>query len=497
MLKIISIATLVAATSVSAGFLGNNNSNWGPFDSGSNLGPMNSGSNWGPFNGGSNWGPFNGGSNAGPFNGAQNWGPFQGGNNWLNNTDFGLKFNTKNSTDTNASGAADGKATGVVDANAKGTADAYFKGQADAFAKAQADAYAKGFADVITSNISDQAARLNSKSINQISNCNNIDNVDKGTLVGLVENATDKKPLNGVKVTINTESCSQSVFTQPDGSYTLIDIPTGEGVISITNNGYVSESINTTISANESTVIQNIRYIPISNKGSGVAQGVITDATTGKSLNNVVLMVRKGLNNTSGDLEDGLNISTDSLGVYSLDLASGNYTIEATKDDYIKSYYNVLLLGGKKISDQNFTISPILIGSTGQLRVVLTWEKDPRDLDSHLLTPNNDHVFWKRKAVSGVNLDVDDENSYGPETITITDPQSGSYNYYVKQYAGSSDLTHSRAKVELFDTSGLIKTFNVPGDSGGNGKKFWKVFSFDGASYEITPFNELEESMPF
>jgi hypothetical protein len=58
MKKIIAIATLVAATSASAGFFNNgngynssNNNNWGPFDGGSNFGPMNSGSNWGPFNG--------------------------------------------------------------------------------------------------------------------------------------------------------------------------------------------------------------------------------------------------------------------------------------------------------------------------------------------------------------------------------------------------------------------------------------------------------------
>ena len=73
MKKIIAIATLVAATSASAGFFNNGSNdfgpfngsnNWGPFDSGSNFGPMNGGSNMGPFTGGNNWGPFNGGSNA-------------------------------------------------------------------------------------------------------------------------------------------------------------------------------------------------------------------------------------------------------------------------------------------------------------------------------------------------------------------------------------------------------------------------------------------------
>jgi hypothetical protein len=59
MKKVIAITTLVAATSASAFFGGNDNgfgnsngmSNWGPFDGGSNFGPMNSGSNMGPFTG--------------------------------------------------------------------------------------------------------------------------------------------------------------------------------------------------------------------------------------------------------------------------------------------------------------------------------------------------------------------------------------------------------------------------------------------------------------
>jgi len=98
MKKIIAIATLVAATSASAGFFNNDN--------------------------GSNWGPFDGGSNAGPFNGASNWGPFNGANNWLNDTDFGFSFNTKNTVDNQVSGKADGKFDGKADAYAKGYADA-------------------------------------------------------------------------------------------------------------------------------------------------------------------------------------------------------------------------------------------------------------------------------------------------------------------------------------------------------------------------------------
>ena len=104
MKKIIAIATLVAATSASAGFFNNND------------------------NTGSNWGPLDTGSNFGPFNGASNWGPFSGDNNWLNTTDFGFNFNTKNTVDNKVSGKAD--------AQLEGQADSYVKGYIDGQEKA-------------------------------------------------------------------------------------------------------------------------------------------------------------------------------------------------------------------------------------------------------------------------------------------------------------------------------------------------------------------------
>jgi hypothetical protein len=98
MKKIIAIATLVAATSASAGFFNNNDN----------------GSNWGPIDSGTNWGPFNG---------ASNWGPFSGANNWMNDTDFGFNFNTKNKVDNTVSGKADTKFNGQAEAYAKGYAE--------------------------------------------------------------------------------------------------------------------------------------------------------------------------------------------------------------------------------------------------------------------------------------------------------------------------------------------------------------------------------------
>ena len=60
MKKIIAIATLVAATSASAGFFNNGSNDFGPFNGSNMMGPFDSGSNMGPFTGGNNMGPLYG-----------------------------------------------------------------------------------------------------------------------------------------------------------------------------------------------------------------------------------------------------------------------------------------------------------------------------------------------------------------------------------------------------------------------------------------------------
>ena len=51
------------------------------------------------------------------------------------------------------------------------------------------------------------------------------------------------------------------------------------------------------------------------------------------------------------------------------------------------------------------------------LRVVLTWGKTPDDLDSHMIFLAT--TLLENKTGTDAELDVDDTDSYGPETITL------------------------------------------------------------------------------
>jgi hypothetical protein len=114
----------------------------------------------------------------------------------------------------------------------------------------------------------------------------------------------------------------------------------------------------------------------------------------------------------------------------------------------------------------------------------------PSDLDSHLTVPNADvsrfHVFYQNRgafdAPPFAGLDVDDVASFGPETITITQLNSGSYRYSVHDFtnrssAASTALGNSGARVEVYFNGGLQRTFFVPPGQAGN---LWTVFELTG-----------------
>ncbi len=77
-----------------------------------------------------------------------------------------------------------------------------------------------------------------------------------------------------------------------------------------------------------------------------------------------------------------------------------------------------------------YAISPVMENLDG-LRVVLTWGKTPSDLDSHMIFPGN-NIYFENQKGTDAELDVDDTDSYGPETITLQKKHYGeSYVYAV------------------------------------------------------------------
>lgn len=141
-----------------------------------------------------------------------------------------------------------------------------------------------------------------------------------------------------------------------------------------------------------------------------------------------------------------------------------------------------------------YALSPVMQNLDG-LRVVLTWGSSPSDLDSHLSYPAN-HVFYVNKQGRDANLDVDDTDSYGPETITIEQKHNGErYVYAVHDYSNHSSktskaLANSNARVQVYVGQTLIRTYTVKPDKTASS---WVVFGIDdnGAFHDIDQYLSL------
>ncbi len=99
-----------------------------------------------------------------------------------------------------------------------------------------------------------------------------------------------------------------------------------------------------------------------------------------------------------------------------------------------------------------------------EVRIVLTWDYWPKDLDSHLFTPYDSasqdltyHIGFGNKTDAVFNkLNVDNVDGYGPEIMTINQLNNGQYKYYVTDYTNcldgnpqSTDMSYSNEKVML------------------------------------------------
>jgi len=141
----------------------------------------------------------------------------------------------------------------------------------------------------------------------------------------------------------------------------------------------------------------------------------------------------------------------------------------------------------------------LLLGNA-PLTVRLTWGENPHDLDTHVIGPNNYHIWYSYQgsyAVESGQLDVDDVTSYGPEVFTaLRFPEAGTYHYAVYHYAGSSTITDSPARVELILNG--VRTVFMPPAGQGTSDTWWNVFDIivdDAGNMSIETINTWATDM--
>ena len=123
--------------------------------------------------------------------------------------------------------------------------------------------------------------------------------------------------------------------------------------------------------------------------------------------------------------------------------------------------------------------SCLLLGEV-PLTVRLTWGASPRDLDTHVVGPNNFHIWYSNKgsltSAPFANLDVDDTSGFGPEVFTALNLDRGTYHYAVYNFSGSHtpNITDSPTRVEV--TLNGSTTIFTPAAGESATDRWWYVF---------------------
>lgn len=213
-------------------------------------------------------------------------------------------------------------------------------------------------------------------------------------------------------------------------------------------------------------------------------------------LGGAMVYFREGIHNRNGEIV--LEASADGNGFLRVELRPGIYTIEVNAPGYETMYY-IVVVHPAGTGVYEFYATPTL--NENEYAIVLTWGSDPYDLDSHLFTTTGagtGHIWFGGRTDAFNNyLDVDDTDSYGPETITILDfDPSNYYKYCVVDYTNCSsgqfrsvEMSCSLACVNVYSAEGLVATYNVPTGQEG---VIWEVFEIRNG--RITPIQRYYSS---
>jgi hypothetical protein len=147
----------------------------------------------------------------------------------------------------------------------------------------------------------------------------------------------------------------------------------------------------------------------------------------------------------------------------------------------------------------------------GEWRVVLRWKTEPRDLDLHcIVSKDPKHIYFANKNAGGRNihakgkieLDTDERNGNGPETVTFTPLKDRNYRFFVHNFSGEADpknavsMAKSGATITVF-VGDSIREFKVNEDpvfnSQGNPAAYWNVFELvsDGERFSLREINKI------
>ena len=171
--------------------------------------------------------------------------------------------------------------------------------------------------------------------------------------------------------------------------------------------------------------------------------------------------------NADVDIDNTWQMKSDKEGKVNLpdEIQEGEYTISVKKgEEYVQTVENFTVVKGEITTAPQISIPKAV--DFERIKIVLDWGEFPWDLDAHVVDGTN-HVYFSVKKQGNLELDRDDVNSYGPETITILDPSKDKvYSYYVFDCSNSdnpesSRLSYSQAQVKIYFGNEFVESFKI------------------------------------
>jgi hypothetical protein len=176
---------------------------------------------------------------------------------------------------------------------------------------------------------------------------------------------------------------------------------------------------------------------------------------------------------------DGIDYSAVA---YATTNAQGQFTINARPSGrvVVSGQRGAYLTNAASVGPTNLNVTPCLtIPTANAATMTLTWGLLPRDIDSHLRTPDGSHVYYVSQgsliAAPFSSLDVDDVDGQGPEITTVRRPRVGIYRFYLHNFSGTFNpgMTGSPVRLEL-NYAGRPVVFSPPPGEGS--ARYWHLF---------------------
>lgn len=324
----------------------------------------------------------------------------------------------------------------------------------------------------------------------------------------VIDSATGKALKNAmVRIYLKDEDGSDLLirkkYTDASGKYLINNLTDGTYTIVVTATGYKEYRIDDVAIVKESTNTADTARMVKRDNSNGTLNFCVVSAVSGEELTGWEYEITSA--NTYCTMADIKG--TSDTAQFSRAVESGNYQVKISIDGYIPVTQSVSVLPGSS-RETTIAISPkfVDIGDDDAIRFVLTWGKEPYDLDSHVFIKDasgkvQGHVYYNNKEFENddtcVKLDVDDRDSYGPETITLEkSAQDYTYSYYIYDYTNQGDdsnaLSMSSARGSVYAGNRLLYSFHVPYYCDGTA---WKLFDYQPSTGGLKIYNQMGDSM--